>query len=597
MSHLHSLRLVFILLIILFLVVGIAAVAPTFGGRLTLEGQPQQGIPIVARVSYDSIQDLERLQSYDIWEYNNLEERFVLVSTDYAGLERLAAEGWRFEIDQPATERLQQAPKEIFNFNGSYRTVAELHDRLVSIQDANPTLTEVVDYGDSYCKTTGGCITLGGDNQPGFDLLALRVTNEAIPGSSEITASGISWGNKPVFFLMANIHAREITTPEIAMRFLDWLLDNYRIDADVTWLVDWHEIWIVPTVNPDGHWLVELGTQDPYNSSPFSQRKNANRDVNNDSIPDCGQWPPFSFAQYGIDLNRNHSFGWGLSGSSNEPCDLTYRGPAEASEVEVNQLQELVRDLIPDQRGTELSDAAPLDTTGILISLHSYSNLVLWPWGFAYQPAPNCEDLKAIGDRLAEFNGYTSCQPTECLYAASGASDDWAYGELGIPAFTFEIGDEFMPPYSEIDLVQWPDNKPALSYAARIARTPYVTIKGPEVSDIQVNVWSPEITVTATIDDTLNGSQPIAAAAVSIDLPYWAENSLELPLDAADGDFDSVMESFSSIVDVSDLSPGRHMVYIRGQDQAGNWGPISAAYFDLVSEPKDRLFLPAVTRP
>ena len=54
-----------------------------------------------------------------------------------------------------------------------------------------------------------------------------------------------------------------------------------------------------------------------------------------------------------------------------------------------------------------------------------------------------------------------------------GTTDDWSYGELGIPSYTIEVGTQFMPPYGQIDSIQWPDNGPALQYAAKIARTPY----------------------------------------------------------------------------------------------------------------------------
>ena len=57
------------------------------------------------------------------------------------------------------------------------------------------------------------------------------------------------------------------------MRMLDWLVDGYGVDADATWIVDHHEVWIIPSLNPDGHWIVELGTQPPYNGNPFYQRK------------------------------------------------------------------------------------------------------------------------------------------------------------------------------------------------------------------------------------------------------------------------------------------------------------------------------------
>ena len=40
------------------------------------------------------------------------------------------------------------------------------------------------------------------------------------------------------------------------------------------------------------------------------------------------------------------------------------------------------------------------------------------------------------------------------LYPTSGTSDDWAYGDLGIAAFTFEMGTTFMPAYSIVDAEQ-----------------------------------------------------------------------------------------------------------------------------------------------
>jgi carboxypeptidase T len=549
--------------------------------------------PFVLRVYYHSIRDIERLQVFDLWEYNNLKEGYVLVSADDLIYDLLVDGGWRIEIDPEATTQLQQMSRRSSLFQEGYRTVDELYADLRKANEQFPDLTELVTYGESYCRSVSGCTTPGGDIQPGYDLIAIRVTNEQITGHSDIQPSGIVQGDKPVFFLMANIHAREITTPELAMRFLDWLLEGYGVDADRTWLIDWHEIWIVPTANPDGHWLVTLGNEEIYGQFPFTQRKNANRDVDADGIADCLQWPPAPLAQYGIDLNRNHSFGWGPPGSSSDPCSLLYRGPAEASEVEVAYLEDLIRSLIPDQRGPELSDAAPKDTTGMFITLHSYSNLVLWPWGFLYTDAPNKADLQAIGDRLALFNGYRSCQPTECLYAANGTSDDWAYGELGIPAFTFEVGHEFMPPYGEIDTVQWPANRPAFYYAASIARTPYAIVHGPDTADISITRSHPNLTVSARIDGTLNGGRPIAAAAMTINNPFWLAEAVEIGLVPVDGDFDTAVEWVVTTLDISDLAPeNRHMIFIRGQDDLGNWGPVSAVFLELESTSQTLVFLP-----
>lgn len=563
----------------------------------SLPGWPGQE-RVVARVYYENGGDIARLSEYDVWEYNNIIERYVLVAVDGPDYAALVADGWRVVVDAPATERLA-APAGADVFYGDYRTVAELYADLDAAAAAQPQLTELLTYGQSYCLGQKGCLTPGGDALPGYPLRAIRVTNEAVAGSSTIAGETVTRGQKPVFFLMANIHAREITTPEIAMRFLDLLLDDYGADADVTWLVDYHEIWIVPTANPDGHWLVELGEEEEYGGLPFYQRKNAKQANLIDGVDDCSAWPPAGGDHYGVDLNRNHSFAWGGDGSNPEPCSPTFRGAAPASESEVAQLEALIRALVPDQRGPEMDDPAPDDTTGLFITLHSFSDLVLWPWGHLYVDAPNKADLQAIGDKLATFNGYRSCQAAawDCLYAAAGASDDWAYGELGIPAFTFEIGSEFMPPYEDIDTDQWPENRPALLYAARLARTPYQTIRGPDALDLRVTAPGPLRELTATIDGSENGNRPIAAAVYTLDTPPWQAEAMPIPLSAADGAFDSSTERVVGQFDTALLSPGRHTLFVRGQDDAGNWGPVSAVFVDGPLPPATEwLFVPLVVR-
>ncbi|MCA9972751.1 MAG: hypothetical protein KC425_21175 [Anaerolineales bacterium] len=555
-----SVGLLFVVLLLATLFIG----AASGSGRVLAQAETS-GLPegtFVARVYYEELADIERLAAYDLWEVNNLEAQYVLVSMDRRIYAELAGAGWRMEVDAEATAMLSPQTLDAATLAG-YRSVDQLYADLAAISGAYPGLTNLIDYGDSFCKLNGGCVTPGGDALPGHDLLAMRVTNKSIPGP------------KPVFFLMANIHAREITTPELAMRFLDWLVQGYGVDADATWIVDYNEIWVVPTANPDGHWLVELGARPPYNGSYFQQRKSANQ------TNGCSVWPPLSFLQYGVDLNRNHSFMWNTGGSSGAACDQTYRGPSPASEPEVERLQNLISLRVPDQRGPNPGDAAPPNTAGLLITMHSYSNLVLWPWGNTGSAAPNYAGLKAIGDKLATYNGYTSCQSAVCLYTASGTTDDWAYGELGIPAYTFEIGTQFMPPYSEVDAVQWPDNGPALIYAAKIAQRPYRLVAGPDVDNVTAtDNGDGTYTLTATIDDSGNGGQAIWRAAYFVDKPYWDGGSLVL-MSASDGGFDSATEAVTATIDVSGWASGQHIVFVNGQDVQNNVGPATAVFITV----------------
>jgi hypothetical protein len=59
-------------------------------------------------------------------------------------------------------------------------------------------------------------------------------------------------------------------------------------------------------------------------------------------------------------------------------------------------------------------------------------------------------------------------------------------------------------------------------------------------------------------------------------------------MDASDGNFDSPVEDVNGVQSTDGLGMGRHIVFVRGQDFAGNWGPVSAAFFDLGNGPGGR---------
>jgi len=84
-----------------------------------------------------------------------------------------------------------------------------------------------------------------------------------------------------------------------------------------------------------------------------------------------------------------------------------------------------------------------------------------------------------------------------------------------------------MPSYSIIDSEQWPENKPALIYAAKIARMPYMLIKGPDTRDIVFSQATGDlIKVSAVIDDSNNGKAIVSSAELCIGYPNWISNSV-----------------------------------------------------------------------
>ena len=427
-----------------------------------------------------------------------------------------------------------------------------------------PNLTQVFTYGKSY---------------EGSDLFGIRLTNRQITGT------------KPTFFLMAAIHARELSTSELALRLADYLLSRYGTDGDATWLLDEHQVVIVPVVNPDGRELAEQS---------FYQRKNV------DPVGGVCSGAISPLYQTGVDLNRNSNFKWGtVNGPGEDPCGQTYPGPTAASEVETIALQNLIGSLFPVQRGPNDGDAAPITTTGILLTLHSYSNLVLYPWGWTNNPAPNAAGLSLIGGKFASYNGYTAGSPGPLLYNTSGTTDDWSYGALGIPSFTFEVGlpydtfpdacGGFFPDFSCLDGGAggsfWPLNLPAFLYAARIARAPYQLALGPAPEAVTATVvMTDHVSLQALFSKQYNGGQNIAAAEYYIDVPPWRGGSAH-PMTALDGAFNSQSEVATAAA--GPLPAGRHLLFARAQDVGGHWGPVRAAF---VSVPQKILWLPFIAR-
>jgi hypothetical protein len=269
---------------------------------------------------------------------------------------------------------------------------------------------------------------------------------------------------KPRFLLMTQIHAREIVTGDIAWRFIDHLAGGYGSNPEVTALLDSTEVWVVPIVNPDGVDVVQQG-----GNRPYLQRKN----LNNTAGGACAN-PPTGSNQAGVDLNRNTITHWDTTGISHDPCSQTYDGRSGDSEPETKAIEGLFRKLYADQRGPNDADAAPVTARGAMISIHSYAGMNLFPWGWSTRHSANDAALRAIAAKMSQYNGYRYGQPGEILYNASGTSDDWSYGELGIASFTIEVAScgSFTPAYSCTG-TDYAKNLPALMYVAGKAKAPY----------------------------------------------------------------------------------------------------------------------------
>ncbi|PRP93583.1 M14 family zinc carboxypeptidase [Enhygromyxa salina] len=515
---------------------------------------------MLVHVEYQTDEKLNWLVSeFDVLEHADREKGYVAMLVEPESYERLLDEGFAVEIQHGPTEELANVISGFRSIGGyaCYRTVEETATTMSTLNTDYSDLVELVDMGDSWNKVTPG-------GASGYDIAGMIVTNENIAGP------------KPRFFLMGSIHAREYAPAELAIRFAEQMVTDYGTDPDATWLLDNFELHVLPHANPDGRKIAEQG---------YTQRKNRNT-----SKGWCS-YPPTSYSQHGVDLNRNHSFKFGGAGSSSSSCNLTYR-KSSASEPETQALQTYMSSIFADQRGPDDSDAAPDDTTGLMITLHSYSPLVLFPWSWSASGAPNLAELRTLGRKFGYHNGYPVCQTPVCLYAASGTTDDWAYGTLGVAAFTFELGDSFFQSCATFESTIEPDNIAALRDAFKAARRPYQTPAGPDAVSVAVSA-SPvtagtSVTLTANVDDTRydsNGwgseaTQNIAAARYTVDQASWSGATLNA-MAATDGTFNSTVEGVTATIDTTGWAVGRYLLMVEGQDADGNWGAPSAVFLDV----------------
>ncbi|RMI25485.1 MAG: hypothetical protein D6681_01485, partial [Calditrichaeota bacterium] len=221
-------------------------------------------------------------------------------------------------------------------------------------------------------------------------------------------------------------HAREPMSMMTLMYFMYYLLENYGVDPEVTYLVDHRELYFVPVVNPDGYVYNEQ--IQPAGGGMWRKNRRNNGD---------GTW--------GVDPNRNYGYMWGYDniGSSPDPGDDTYRGPFAFSEPENQAMRNLCL----------------THNFQLALNYHSFGNLLIYPWG--YRPnflTPDSMTYMAYAAEMTRRNGYIFGTGDQTVgYVTNGDSDDWMYGEQTtknkILAMTPEVGsagDGFWPAQNRI---------------------------------------------------------------------------------------------------------------------------------------------------
>ncbi|HXF85448.1 MAG TPA: M14 family metallopeptidase [Anaerolineales bacterium] len=252
-------------------------------------------------------------------------------------------------------------------------------------------------------------------------------------------------------------HAREHLTVEMALYTLHMLTDEYGVDPQITNLVNNREVWIVFDMNPDG------GEYDIATGTYRSWRKNRQ--------PNPGS------SYVGTDLNRNWGYRWGCcGGSSGSTSSETYRGSAPFSAPETAVVRDFVNSRVIGGK----------QQITMAIDFHTYSELILWPYGYTTTDVPadmTLDDrnvMATIGQAMAATNGYTPEQASD-LYITDGTINDWLYAQHGILNYTFEMYPKtsaqggFYPP-DEVIPTETARNREAILYLLEQAACPYNVI-------------------------------------------------------------------------------------------------------------------------
>lgn len=517
--------------------------------------------PWVVRARYQSTEQLNLLvRRAAPWRVYPEGKTVILEVANLFEFDQLNREGFWVQLDVARTNELQAAldpQRSIVGF-ACYRTVEETYATAESLVAQKPAIAEWLDIGDSQLKQLG---------QGGYDLRALHISNRSIPGP------------KPVLMLQGAIHAREYATAESVTRFAEQLVQGYGVNADITWMIDHHDIYLVLVANPDGRKLAEVA------ATQFT-RKNRNPAFicNSDN------------AQTGVDLNRNYPFDFGGPGTSTTICNQTFRGPSAISEAESIALTNFARSIFPDQRA-ETSVVPPdqtttvsLDASGVYIDVHSNGGGIWYPWGNTTAgSAPNATQLRQLARKIGFISGLPGNRSSD-FGAIGGATDDWTFGTLGVAAFTMELGgSSFFPNCTTYEASIGPPAVASFFMAARTARAPYRLAGGPDVLNLAVTYNAGNAVITASANDTRFNPTESGQTITGVELynvPPWTAGATAIAsFSASDGSFSSTVENITVTISGANLPTSFNQIYYaQATDASGNRGPVSAVFLSPVGD-------------
>ncbi len=281
-----------------------------------------------------------------------------------------------------------------------YMSYSESLDFLKTIEKQHPDLIEVVKIGTTY---------------EGRDIVLAKISQD-VQRADE----------KPAMLYTGSIHAREWIGHELALKFIEYVAHNQRVDPELEKSLAESTLYIVPCLNPDGY---------EYSREHFSfWRKN--RRVNHDGT-------------IGVDLNRNFSIGFVKNPNT---ASNVYGGEAPFSEAETRAIKEFV-----DAR----------DNITIALDYHSQGNVFFPAHRFMHEAEIDGTDMNVLcanmNDEISKVTGRKygihRGKPPAALISGSGREYYYSKGALAI---VVEVGTKNIPDYMKSMSGSIHENIPAL---------------------------------------------------------------------------------------------------------------------------------------
>ena len=131
----------------------------------------------------------------------------------------------------------------------TYHSFNDIQNWMQNLTNQHPDFAQIVTYGKSA---------------EGHPLTALHFKTD----SNSV---------KPVLMITAATHGDELITTEVLIRMIDDLANGYKADARVTKMLDAHDLYFVPVLNPDGFIATRRydGAVDPNRSYPYPGHETA----------------------------------------------------------------------------------------------------------------------------------------------------------------------------------------------------------------------------------------------------------------------------------------------------------------------------------